>query len=232
VPTNLEPSALGALELQLPDRHLDIGCGKFPRNPYGRSELCGVDIRPLTSNEQFDYRVANLTLHTIPWPDSHFGSVSAFDFIEHVPRVLATPDGRETFFPFIRVMNEIWRVLAPGGLCYALTPGWPHEPAMRDPTHVNFITEHTHEYFCGSNPLGRMYGFRGEFEARRVKWVEYNSEYIAPETREPTLREQWKRLKAELRGRASYLLWELRSIKTPEPTARAHEAPPSVGAES
>src|SRR5687767_9917547 len=63
------------------DRHLDLGCGRFPRNPYARGQLCGVDIRPLAEAEGFDYRVANLILEPIPYPDDSFSSVSAFDFI-------------------------------------------------------------------------------------------------------------------------------------------------------
>ena len=33
-------------DLPLPDRHLDLGCGMEPRNPYGRGELHGIDVRP------------------------------------------------------------------------------------------------------------------------------------------------------------------------------------------
>jgi len=93
----------------LPDRHLDLGCGKRPRNPYERSRLSGVDIRPLESGEDFEYRAADLTVEPIPYESDRFGSVSAFDFIEHVPRVLPRGDGRSTTFPFIRLMDEIWR---------------------------------------------------------------------------------------------------------------------------
>ena len=111
--------------MNLPDIHLDLGCGKFPRNPYDRAKLCGVDIRGLVPTEGFDFRPANLALEPIPYGDDVFGSVSAFDFIEHVPRLLASADGTSTFFPFVRLMNEVWRVLAPGGRFYALTPTWP-----------------------------------------------------------------------------------------------------------
>lgn len=101
--------------MSLPDFHLDLGCGDRPRNPYGRARLAGVDIRPLPAGSHFEYRVANLALQPIPFPDDSFGSVSAFDFIEHMPRVLMAPDGAGTVFPFVRLMDEIWRVLAPGG---------------------------------------------------------------------------------------------------------------------
>ncbi|HSR65501.1 MAG TPA: methyltransferase domain-containing protein [Xanthomonadaceae bacterium] len=214
--------------MPLPDRHLDLGCGKFPRNPYARGTLCGVDIRPLQASDTFDYRVANLSLQPIPWEDGSFGSVSAFDFIEHVPRVLADA-ATGTRFPFIELMNEVWRVLAPGGLFYALTPAYPYAAAFTDPTHVNVITAQTHDYFCGESPMGRMYGFGGRFEARRVHWTHPGDAYGAtpgsPDNRRARtgakrvaegLRNFARRLRgqdvAEADGKV-YLLWELEARK-------------------
>lgn len=214
--------------MTLPDCHLDLGCGKFPRNPYARGTLCGVDIRALEGNEAFDYRIANLSLDPIPWPNDSFGSVSAFDFIEHVPRVL--PDGEGgTRFPFIELMNEAWRVLAPGGLFYALTPAFPHAAAFTDPTHVNIITAQTHEYFCGDSPLGRMYGFRGRFAPQRVHWTHPADAYGAipgsPDNRAPrsgsqraaaalrTLSRRLRGLDVDEREGNVYLLWELKALK-------------------
>lgn len=194
----------------VPDRHLDLGCGLTPRNPYGRRALCGVDIRPLESTPQAEFRCANVVLDPIPYPDNHFGSVSAFDFIEHVPRLLSTTDGRSTWFPFIVLMNEIWRVLAPGGLLYALTPAYPNQAAFVDPTHVNIITEHTHEYFCGDGRLGQIYGFEGNFNARRAEWVVY-LDSLTPAPLDA--RQKLRRLNRQLRGRLTHFLWELEAVK-------------------
>ncbi|MBS0213817.1 MAG: methyltransferase domain-containing protein [Proteobacteria bacterium] len=214
--------------MHLPDHHLDLGCGQRPRNPYGRAHLAGVDIRGLSGTHDFDYRTANLAVQPIPFPDDRFGSVSAFDFLEHVPRILATPDGRDTCFPFIRLMDEIWRVLAPGGLFYALTPAFPHPEAFVDPTHVNIITEHTHDYFCGEQPLARMYGFGGRFQAKRVDWVHYADAYAAAPGVAGNRPQHTglKRLSRELRAasrrmrgrddparRQAHLRWELEAIK-------------------
>ncbi|MDQ3205818.1 MAG: hypothetical protein M3Q40_04805 [Pseudomonadota bacterium] len=40
-------------------------------------------------------------LEPIPYPDGSFGSVSAYDFLEHVPRIFPSADGRATVFPFV-----------------------------------------------------------------------------------------------------------------------------------
>ena len=214
--------------MNLPDHHLDLGCGARPRNPYGRSRLSGIDIRPLPEAEGFEYRVANLVVQPIPHADDSFGSVSAFDFIEHVPRLLATADGTGTIFPFVRLMQEVWRVLAPGGLFYALTPAWPYADAFVNPTHVNIITDQTHEYFCGAEPLARMYGFEGRFEARRTAWVNVSDAYGAtpdsPYNRRPhtglkRLSRDLRAVSRKLRGkedpgrRTAHLLWELEAVK-------------------
>lgn len=209
------------------DRHLDLGCGKFPRNPYRRAELFGIDVRPPPAAVEFEHRVANLVLEPIPFPDSHFASVSGFDFLEHVPRLLATFDGRDTRAPFIELMDEIWRVLEPGGRLYALTPAFPHADAFTDPTHVNIITDRTHDYFCGDSPLGRMYGFKGMFRALRVEWTHVFEAYDAidsaarvrkPETPARRMAAGFRRASRWLRGKPqdrerSYLLWELEAVK-------------------
>ncbi|MBS0432028.1 MAG: methyltransferase domain-containing protein [Proteobacteria bacterium] len=216
------------------DRHLDLGCGKFPRNPYGRSEVCGIDVRALES-AGFEQRVADLAVAPIPWPDASFASVSAYDFLEHVPRILATADGSGTFFPFVRLMQEIWRVLVPGGRLYALTPAYPHAEAFTDPTHVNILTAHSHEYFCGERALARMYGFGGHFRALRVEWVRVQDVYSAqagsPENRAPypplkRIARGWRHFTRVLRGKPdasfppkAYLLWELEAVK---PAPEAH----------
>jgi len=210
--------------MNLPDRHLDLGCGKYPRNPYARGELCGVDIRALPGKPDFDYRVANLVVDPIPFEDDGLGSVSAYDFIEHVPRILMTPDGRDTCFPFIRLMNEIWRVLAPGGRFYALTPAYPNAEAFTDPTHVNIITDQTHTYFCGEQPLGRMYGFNGNFRVIDARWVHRSDAYSAiPGSSEnnPPLKRFARKLRSfsrSMRGKQAswrpvYFLWELEAVK-------------------
>jgi SAM-dependent methyltransferase len=187
-------------------KHLDLGCGKKPRNPYGYNELHGVD---LYQGEDIDLsvtiKVANLTLEKIPYSDNCFDAVSAFDFIEHIPRVLQKND-RETRFPFIELMDEVWRVLKPNGRFYAITPAYPNAEAFQDPTHVNIITDKTHLYFCDEKLYGENYGFRGVFSAKEISWV--HSKYA--QTREVSWGKSLSSINRSLfKGRKTHLLWEL-----------------------
>lgn len=194
----------------LPDRHLDLGCGGRPRNPYQRKHLFGVDLNASAETAGVHIAAANLAIDRIPFPDAHFGSVSAYDFLEHVPRILPTADARSTRFPFIELMDEVWRVLAPGGLLYAVTPAYPHPAAFQDPTHVNILTEESHHYFTLPRLLARMYGFKGTFELVRQVRIRPRPDY---EPQEASLHHKLRRRRLALQGQASHLLWEFKAVR-------------------
>lgn len=161
---------------------LDLGCGGRPRNPFDADVLNGVDIAidlPVSAKLN-EIRKADLTLEPIPYPSKHCDYVTAFDFIEHIPRQVtvfkeARSEGQirsASRLPFVEIMNEIYRVLKPGGLFLSVTPAWPFPDAFKDPTHVNYITFDTFpKYFCGKN-TGR-YGFQGDFKLVRQGWLGY-----------------------------------------------------------
>ncbi len=144
---------------------LDLGCGTVPQNPFSAVVCYGVDIR---SSSNPTMRTADLFVDPIPFDSDLFNYVTAIDFIEHIPRVLWI-DG--TRFPFVRLMNEVYRVLKPGGIFLSVTPAFPHAQAWQDPTHVNIITEQTFpEYFCKPGLSAAMYGFTGNFDLLKQEW--------------------------------------------------------------
>lgn len=152
-------------------KSLDLGSGPFPKNPYKAPELFGVDIRSLNKN----VKQANLFLEPIPYPDNYFNYVTAFDLIEHIPRVLSIYDSKENknliINPFVELMNEIYRVLIDGGIFLSHTPAYPNNEAFQDPTHVNIITEKTFPlYFNSHYPVAHIYGFNGGFEILNQYW--------------------------------------------------------------
>lgn len=190
--------------------HLDLGCGTRPHNPYGKSKVYGVDLRSVTVPGTVEIKCANLTIDNIPFDSDQFDSVSAFDFLEHIPRILLGSDGKSTINPFVNVMNEIWRVLKPGGRFYAITPFYPAPQAFQDPTHVNILTEKSHEYFTGAEPLARMYGFTGSFHALKTEWVIVGLAQTATPLTASQERSRKRRLK---RGALTHFLWEFEAQK-------------------
>lgn len=194
--------------------HLDLGCGSYARNPYNRDFLVGCDFAELKQAypvENFKFMEIDLSKNKLLFDDSSFDSVSAFDFIEHVPRLAYTSDG-EIYFPFMNLMSEIHRVLKKDGIFLASTPAYPRAEAFQDPTHVNIITEKTHEYFCGDSPYAQRYGFHGQFELIRVQWEPQKN---AQQFSSSKIR-KWVRRNIEFRffkGGFSHLTWELKALK-------------------
>ena len=146
---------------------LDLGCGTNPKNPFKADELYGVDIR---ASQNPKILSADLATDPIPFESNFFDFCSAFDFIEHIPRIIYKPERK---FSFVDLMSEIYRVLKPGGEFLSFTPAFPSAVAFRDPTHVNFITEETFPlYFDNKICWAKMYGFNGGFEIKMQKWHE------------------------------------------------------------
>ena len=144
---------------------LDLGCGNIPRNPFGADVMYGVDLFEQTDQK---IKVADLAIHPIPFSDNSFDYITAFDFVEHIPRIIYAPNRS---FPFVNLMNEVFRCLKPGGYFLSHTPAYPYSPLFRDPTHVNYITEETFSiYFDTENTYAKIYGFNGGFKIACEGW--------------------------------------------------------------
>jgi SAM-dependent methyltransferase len=151
-------------------KSLDLGCGTNPKNPFNADEVFGIDF-DMRDDLPFNIKRADLVTDSIPYEDGSFEYITAHDFIEHVPRVIYIPQRRNSF---VELMNEVYRVLATGGLFLSLTPAYPHAAAFVDPTHVNIITEGTFPLYFGdqspTSPWAVIYGFKGAFRLRLQEW--------------------------------------------------------------
>ena len=196
----------------------------FSSEPHTRDELVGI-----LQTAQQDGLIAADTLRMMEGAIS-VAELTVGDVMIPRSHMVSLP----VECPFIELMNEIWRVLAPDGRLYAVTPAWPHAEAFVDPTHVNVITEGTVDYFVGTAPLGRIYGFRGHFELLRQDWVNAD-EARSPdaggeenlfrarqyETGHKRLAQRFRHWSRRMRGkpderpppRRHWLRWELRAIK-------------------
>jgi len=188
-------------------RHLDVGCGSQPRNPFGFEELYGIDIIEQSSDD-FHYVQSNIVLNPLPFEDSTFDSISAYDFLEHIPRLVI--DNNKSRFPFIDFMNEAYRVLKPNGVFYAITPYYPRNEAFVDPTHVNIISKNTYEYFTHPKYGASIYGFVGKFKVMRIKKIKFSQEINKHNYLIKLLKDIFYSL---YYTKKSHLLWEFRAIK-------------------
>ena len=156
---------------------VDLGCGRLPRNPFRAKNLIGLDVfqdTPFPTSDTLSYLPMG-SKGEIPLKDSSVDVLTAFDVLEHIPRQSDTSHHN----PFIEAMNEIFRVLKPGGLFLAVTPCFPSHAAFQDPTHVNIITPATHLYFsedAWARSLG--YGFKGKFESVSTGWYDWNRSFL------------------------------------------------------
>jgi len=138
---------------------LDIGCGKTPKNPFNAEKVFGIDI---CEDTVMNIKYADLTVEPIPFEDAKFDFITAYDFLEHIPRIIYSPTRR---FPFVELMNEIWRTLKKDGMFLSHTPIYPYAPVFRDPTHVNILTDQTFShYFDEEKRWASGYGFYGAFQ--------------------------------------------------------------------
>lgn len=115
---------------------LDIGCGGN-RQPG----FIGLDIRPL---ETVDI-VWDIEQFPWPLPDECVVLAMASHLVEHI---------NPAKFGFINFMNEVWRIMKPGGSFMISCPHGYSMGMLQDPTHCNFINENTWAYFDPDPPGG------------------------------------------------------------------------------
>lgn len=139
---------------------LDIGCGENKNAGF-----VGIDILPLKGVDI----VHNIEITPWPLPADSVLMATASHLLEHLnptagdartealiqlllaKKVITQLEADEwlgTPGPaFIRVMNEIWRVLKTGGQFAFVVPHASSPGFQQDPTHINMINETTMHYF-------------------------------------------------------------------------------------
>lgn len=89
-----------------------------------------------------------------PWPDSSISFILAHDIIEHLEHKIYT-------------MNEIHRILRPGGKVEIIVPTTEGRGAWQDPTHVSYWNRNSFLYWTEGDPhyerFKSAYGMRGCF---------------------------------------------------------------------
>lgn len=126
---------------------LDLGCGSQKKPGYtglDRVTLPGVDI------------VCDVE-KGIPLKDNSVSAVYSNYFLEHVNNI-------------IFVFQELYRVCCDGAQLELVVPYYASVNAFKDPTHKQFFTEETFEYFSRKKWYGSDYEINTDFEIVEIKY--------------------------------------------------------------
>lgn len=107
-------------------RMLELGCG--PKKLWDRSVT--LDLNPLSKADV----IHDLNAFPYPFDDNAFDLVVAEHVIEHLDDV-------------IRVMEEIHRIVRPGGTVYIEVPHFSSRDFFTDPTHKHSFSVTSFDYF-------------------------------------------------------------------------------------
>ena len=110
-----------------------------------------------------------------PFPDSSVGCIRAYDFLEHIPHCRDSSCKHEPPFCSVGLMNEIYRVLVPGGWLLSATPSTDGRGAFQDPTHCSWWNENSFWYYTRQQQRQYVPGITARFQTARV-WTEAPSE--------------------------------------------------------
>lgn len=164
-PMDWSPSQRGDSPFDALDFHLDLGCGTVPKARLGIDRFWApgvglpIDLERLMpeqakTDDKFEVLAAKRAwllydeygLHPerrefeakLPFPDSSIESIITHHCLEHIDA------------GFIRLMDECYRVLKPGGFMRIIVPCFPSYAAVQDPDHKRYFMEGVWETFCGA----------------------------------------------------------------------------------
>jgi SAM-dependent methyltransferase len=134
---------------------VDLGCG------FRKNGNIGIDVTDKGTDADL---VCYIGFEPLPLGDNTVDSIFCRDFLEHLPKGYYSEASKRMKFPIIDLMNEIWRVLRPGGTFTSFTPCDGHVEMHRDPTHLSVWTLESMDYFCGKYKVPKIYGVKEWFE--------------------------------------------------------------------
>lgn len=153
------------------------------RNDLLMLDLGGAHNSPagFKSVDLFDADVNCDISKGLPFPDNSVGCVRAYDFLEHIPHCQNSSCDHGASggsLCTVGLMNEIYRVLAPGGWLLTATPSTDGRGAFQDPTHVSFWNPNSFWYYTQASQSRYLRGVNCRFQAPRL-WQSFPSDWHA-----------------------------------------------------
>lgn len=128
-------------------RILELGCGQIKRCPTAVT----LDINP----DSLADVVHDLNAFPYPFADNEFDIVIAEHVLEHLDDL-------------IRVVEEMHRILKPGGRLYVEVPHFSSNDHFTDPTHRHAFGVRSFDYFVPGEGLARYKYSRAQFRKHRA----------------------------------------------------------------
>jgi glycosyltransferase involved in cell wall biosynthesis len=124
---------------------LDFGAAHGKPGDY-----LGVDMRAAPGVD-----IVAVMPDRVDLPDNSVGVIRAVDFFEHIVDKVA-------------LINELYRLLAPGGMLLSQTPSTDGRGAFQDPTHVAFYNENSFWYYTDENYARYVPEIEARFQVSRL----------------------------------------------------------------
>ncbi len=121
----------------------------------GRADQLPGAVRLDIARAASPHVVADLDAGTLPFKTSVFEAVGAYDVVEHVADLIA-------------LMEEIHRVLKPGGVAHVTTPHFSSANAFTDPTHRRALGLKSFDYFDEAHALAYYSSARFHIRTARL----------------------------------------------------------------
>lgn len=129
---------------------------ELPKFDFGGLHSCPEGWTPVDSRGGEGVEKIDVT-HGLPWEDNSVGAIRMHDFLEHIPIGKVVP-----------LMNEIHRVLVPGGWVLSSTPSTDGRGAFQDPTHCSFHNQNSFWYYTRQQQAKYVPEITAKFQAARL----------------------------------------------------------------
>ena len=107
----------------------------------------------------------------LPFPDNSVGCVRAYDFLQHVPHCQSSTCDHGAaggLLCTVGLMNEIYRVLVPGGWLVSRTPSTDGRGAFQDPSHASYWNQNSFWYYTNKDQAQFVNGLEARFQDTRL----------------------------------------------------------------
>lgn len=161
---------------------LDLACGDSKRPGYK-----GIDVAETSSTDYI------MNLLQFPWDikSESTEEVHCSHFVEHIPHDIKDGDGRDGLIQF---MDELYRILKPGGKATIIVPYLTSVRAFQDPTHRRFLCKESFYYFnkewMDVNKLSH-YGIKANFDMTFSYYINNELTLKSEEIRNKAFNNDW-----------------------------------------